>query len=164
MGALVRFLLPSPFCFSSYLRQDVFFLQKFYLCNKILGEATIETWFPLENWKISQMQSVICQIFVIKSQIFVTKCQISVIKWQIFVIKCQIFVIKCKLFFMLCQIFVLFTFICTELWSSFESSRFWGGSGMLKRKGVISNRMSGNSGEIIKSRMNFHERLHVFDE
>ena len=92
------------FVFCLICVKNILFLQKFYLRDKILREATIETWFPLENWKISQMQSVICQIFVITNQIFVTKCQISVIKWQIFVIKCQIIVIKCKLFFMLCQI------------------------------------------------------------
>ena len=120
--------------------QDIFLLQKFYLHCKILREATIETWFPLENSKISQMQSIIRQIFVIK---------------------CRIFETKFRIFVMLCQIFVLFTFICTELWSSFESSRFWGGSGMLKREGVINNRMCGNSGEIIKNRRNCHERLHV---
>ena len=94
----------------------------FYLGHKILFEAPVESGLPLEKITIIDNHHTFIKMFFLHT---FTMRSASFI-WELFFLP--------AIFFWFCSSFQLLTFICTELWSSFESSRFFGRSGMLKRE------------------------------
>ena len=164
MGALVRFLLPSPFCFSSYLRQDVFFFRNFTFVTKYWGKPPLK---PGSHWKIERS----------------VKCNRSYVKYLWSKVKYlwpNVKYLWSNGKYLLSNVKYLWSnvnyFLCYAKYLSFlpSSARNYGqvlkapdfgeALGCWKGKGWSTIECLAILEKIIKNRMNFHERLHVCSE